>query len=155
MPTALEYRLLQVARKQAGLDEEQYRMVLRNVAGVESAKSLSQADLENVLAVFEDGGFRHAGKPGDYWRMKVATRGSLCGARVVNKILALVGGVPYDLAGLCRRVSGERVSRVDKLTRQAAGQKGGILAAEAAGGSPEPRVKAGTTSETSPESAGV
>ena len=34
MPTALEYRLLQVARKQARLDETQYRMVLRNVAGV-------------------------------------------------------------------------------------------------------------------------
>ena len=52
MPTPLEYRLLQVGRRQAGLNEELYRLVLRNVAGVESAKELTQTDLENVLAVY-------------------------------------------------------------------------------------------------------
>ncbi len=116
MPTPLELKLIHMAYRQAGLDEEQYRMVLRSVAGVESAKALSQTDLENVMAVFEDSGFRHAGKPEDYWRMKVALRGSYCGARLVVKIETLAADQKYDLAGLCRRVSKDRVSRVDKLS---------------------------------------
>ena len=116
MPTPLELRMIHLAYRQAGLDEEQYRMVLRSVAGVASAKELSQIDLENVMAVFEDSGFRHAGKPDDYWRMKVAMRGSFCGARMAHKIEGLAAGQKYDLAALCRRVSKDRVCRVDKLS---------------------------------------
>ena len=115
MPTALEMKLIHVAYRQAGLDEAQYRMVLRNVAGVDSAKSLSQVDLENVMAVFEDGGFRHAGKPADCWRAVVARRGSWCGERQVYLIEELAKEQPYDLAGMCRRFSGDRASRPDKL----------------------------------------
>ena len=115
MSTPLELKLVHLAYRQAGLDEEQYRMVLRNVAGTESAKSLSQVDLENVMAVLEDSGFRHAGKSPDYWRSKVALRGSFCGERMVRKIEGLAAQQKYDLAGLCRRVSDDRVARVDKL----------------------------------------
>ncbi len=115
MPTPLEYRLLHLAVRQAGLEEEHYRMILRNVAGVESSKELTQVDLENVMAVLEDSGFRHVGKPEDYWRSKVAMRGSICGERMVKKIEELAAGQKYDLAGLCRRVSEDRVARVDKL----------------------------------------
>jgi hypothetical protein len=116
MPTLLELRMIHVAYRQAGLDEEQYRMVLRSVANVESAKALSQTDLENVMAVLEDSGFRHTGKPEDYWRMKVALRGSYCGERMTRKIETLAARQQYDLAGLCRRVSKERVSSVGKLS---------------------------------------
>ena len=155
MLTALELKFVHIAYRQAGLDEEQYRMVLRSVAGVASAKELNQTGMENVMAVFEDSGFRHAGKPDDYWRMKVALRGSYCGARMAHKIEGLAAGQKYDLAGLCRRVSKDRVCRVDKLSpreglamiemlkaicrREEAVQIPVCGAAEAAGGSPEPR----------------
>ena len=92
MPTPLEMKLVHVARRQAGLGEEQYRMVLRSVAGVESAKALSQTDLENVMAVFEDSGFRHAGKPADYWRMIVSLRRSSSGSGCAGKIQELAAG---------------------------------------------------------------
>jgi len=115
MPTALELKLIHLAYRQAGLSEEHYRLVLRNVAGVASAKLLSQIDLENCMAVFEDSGFRHAGKPADYWRSIVAMRGSQCGARMLRKIEELAAAQSYDLAGMCRRISGDRASRPDKL----------------------------------------
>ncbi len=115
MPTPLELKLIHLAYRQAGLDEAQYHLILRNVAGVESAKELTQTSLEDVMATLEDSGFRHAGKPADYWRSKVAMRGSFCGARMEGKIKALAAQQTYDLPGLCRRFSDDRVARVDKL----------------------------------------
>ncbi|HUO10075.1 MAG TPA: phage protein GemA/Gp16 family protein [Phycisphaerae bacterium] len=117
MPTPLELRLVHMACRQAGLEDAAYRLILRNAAGVESAKQLSQAGFEDVMAILEDSGFRHAGKPVDYWRSKVARRGSIAGERMVWKIMRLVGqGCHYQLPGLCKRVSGDRVERVDRLT---------------------------------------
>jgi len=148
MPTPLELKLIHMAYRQAGLEEEHYRMILRNVAGVESAKLLSQTDLENVMAVLEDSGFRHAGKPADYWRSKVALRGSICGERMVRKIEDLAAGQKYDLAGLCRRVSAERVARVDKLMPREAYQLIEALKAICAR-----QAKAGAGDQSSRESA--
>ena len=116
MPTNLELKMVHVAARQAGLGEEQYRMVLRNAGGVASSKELTQAGLEDVMSVFEDGGFRHQGKPENYWRNKVAMRGTFCGDRLAHKIAELAARQQYALEGLCRRVSGERVGIVARLT---------------------------------------
>ena len=115
-PTALQLRLLHLAARQAGLDETDYRLVLKNCAGVASSKNLDQAGFEDVLALFEERGYRDAGKPEDYWRSKVATRGSLCGARMEFKINELAGKQTYALSGLRRRFSNERTERVDRLS---------------------------------------
>src|SRR4051794_34530291 len=84
MPTNLQLKLIHIAYRQANLEEAQYRTILRNVAGVESAKDLDQAGFEDVMAVIEDCGFREKQKPGDYWRNKVRARGGAAGERMVH-----------------------------------------------------------------------
>jgi hypothetical protein len=120
MPTHLQLRLIHVAAREAGITEEGYRMVLRTVGGVNSSAKLTQADYEDCMAVFEDSGFRHPGKPSNYWRMKVVTRGGVCNARMVFKIRELAAKQKYALDGLCHRFSDGNTSQVEKLTpRQA------------------------------------
>jgi len=121
MPTPLQLRLIHIASRQIGLDEEQYRMVLLNAGGVSSSKNLTQAGYEDVMAVFEDTGFRQSGQPANYWRMKVATRGWLCGERMVHRIRELAAKQHYDLGGLCQRFSDGKVFQIERLSpRQAA-----------------------------------
>jgi len=115
MPTTQQFRLIHVAARQAGLDDGLYRLVLRNVGGVKSSKELTQAGFEDVMAVFEDSGFREIGKPPTYWRDKVSIRGVFCGERMARKITELAAEQGYALAGLCRRFSNDRVEGVDKL----------------------------------------
>jgi len=115
MPSPLQLKLIHLAYRQAGLEEEHYRMVLRSVAGVASAKDLTQGGFEDCMAVFEDSGFRDQGKPESYWRDKVATRAAACGDRMARKIAELSAGQPYDLAGMCKRFSGGRVACVEML----------------------------------------
>jgi len=116
MPTSLQLRLIHIAYRQAGLEEEHYRLILANVAGVPSAKDLTQASFEDVMAVLEDSGFRDRGKPADYWRGKVASRGRQCGERMAYKIHELAGQQShYAMAGLCRRVSAGRTEAVEGL----------------------------------------
>jgi hypothetical protein len=176
MLTGKEIGMVHLASNKAGLTREQYGLVLRNTGGVESSKDLSQEGLENVMAVFEDAGFRHAGKPSDYWRSKVALRGSYCGARMERLLENLAARQKYDLAGLCRRFSGDRVCRVDKLTPMEAHRLANALrdivareeaaagaaiegsgkgAGGTAGGLPEGRMGAGMGSGSVPEPAGV
>ena len=116
MPTPLQLRLIHIAYRQAGLAEEHYRLILRNVARVDSAKELTQAGFEDVMAGIEESGFQERGKAANYWRSKVARRGVFCGERMANRIVSLAAGQAYDLEGLCRRVSDQRVDRVNRLT---------------------------------------
>jgi hypothetical protein len=140
MPTPKEIGMVHVAANQAGLNDAQYRAVLRNVGAVASSKALTQAGLEDCMAVFEDAGFRHRGQPADFWRSKVQLRGAYCGARMEFRIKELAAQQKYDLAGLCRRFSKDRVARVDKLLPQEAhglieALKAIVARAPAAGGS--------------------
>lgn len=168
MLTPLQLRLIHLAYRQAGLAESHYRLILQNVAGAASAKDLTQPAFEDVMSVLEDSGFRETGKPEDYWRSRVATRGSLCGPRMVHKIMSLRGCNPkYPLPALCQKVSGGRVSRIDRLTpleayalvemlkaiaeREAAR----IEAAEAAPCPPETKPESGMNSEASQPQAGL
>jgi hypothetical protein len=108
--------MIHVAAKKAGLDDPAYRLVLANVAGVESAKDLSQGGFEDVMAVLED---LHG--EGTYWRATVAARGRFANRRLVRKIEELHGeyvraaeraGVDpaerYKLPGLVAGACGER-----------------------------------------------
>ncbi len=55
-----ELAAIHVARKQLGLDEETYRSTLQLVAGVRSAKDLSDDDRQRVLDHFRRMGFDRA-----------------------------------------------------------------------------------------------
>src|SRR4051812_26725723 len=119
MPTPGQLRILHVAARQVGLidasGDERYRLLLRNVAGVDSGRALSNAEFEDVMAVMEDMGFsndrqRHIERAAftasggsasrvqsTYWRDKVAARGTNANARMVHKIRELAAGSRYQL----------------------------------------------------------
>lgn len=115
MPTAQQVKLIQIARRQVGLDEPAYRMLLHNVAGVDSCKLLDNPGVEDVMAVMEDMGFRMAGEPAFYWRGKVSARGSICGERMAMKINALCAYTKFEAAGMAERMSKGRTRIVEQL----------------------------------------
>ena len=55
--SARQVQLLQMARRAVSLDEGRYRLLLRNVGGVESSKHLANRGFESCMAVLEDLGF--------------------------------------------------------------------------------------------------
>lgn len=55
--TPKQLGLLAVARKRLGLEEEDYRAILREVAGVESARDLDYIGFERVMVRFKQLGF--------------------------------------------------------------------------------------------------
>jgi hypothetical protein len=115
-----QLQMIHRAARDAGLigkggDDRSYRMVLRNVAGVASARELDHASFEDVMAVMEDTGFRTGASP-TYWRDKVATRGTSAGSRMAFKVRELHQRFDrYPLDALCRRFSQGRTDQVDRL----------------------------------------
>lgn len=117
MLTKDQLQLIHVAARKTLKTDREYRVLLNNVAGVTSSKELTNASLEDVMAVLEDMGFRQHAQSETYWRDKVANRGprGRCGERMVHKIRQLALGSRYPLAGLVKRFSGERTMRVEEL----------------------------------------
>ena len=146
-------------------------MLLWNVAGVRSSKDLDQVGFEDVMATLESMGFQYREHAADHFRAIVLARGSLASSRVTWKIQELAARQKYDLAGLCRRVSKDRVCRADRLSPQEGAKLLEMLkaivaraatdgravkrAAEAAGGLAEPAAGAGMPSGAMPAAAGL
>jgi hypothetical protein len=107
MPTPAQLKAIHMGVRAIGWTDAQYRMLLLNVAGVESSKLLDQKGLEDVMAVLEDSGFD--GHPGGstYWRDKVRARSVVCGERMYHLIKRLAKDCRYDLGALCLRFSGD------------------------------------------------
>jgi hypothetical protein len=61
--SARQLALLAVGRKALGLEETEYRALLRRAAGVSSARQLDQAGLDLVVAELERLGWRRSRKP--------------------------------------------------------------------------------------------
>lgn len=110
MLTKPQMILLQTARRQVpSLREDgRWRLALRNVARVESAKELTNRTLEDVLALLEELGFAAPGKRPDHYRRKVASRGQEVSDEQLYKMGALAHEAGLDLDGFCRRMSGGR-----------------------------------------------
>jgi hypothetical protein len=66
----------QAGPKLCNLTDQAYRTLLRSVAGVESCKDLSNAGVEDVMAILEGQGFDSHPGGKTYWRDKVDRRGS-------------------------------------------------------------------------------
>jgi len=119
MPTTPQLKILHVAARQVGLivgsDAVRWRLLLRNVGGVESSKQLDNAGVEDVMAVLEDMGFvdlRGAG----YWAGKVRRRNCECGERMARKIETMAAESRYPVGPMCRRMSKGRTDFVGELT---------------------------------------
>ena len=114
MPTPLELKLIHLAYRQAGLDEAQYHLI----------SAMWRASRAQGTHANEPGG--RDGNPGGQRLSPCGQAGGLLAiqggdARIVlrgameGKIKALAAQQTYDLPGLCRRFSDDRVARVDKL----------------------------------------
>lgn len=107
--------LLQTARRQLRLDEAEYRLILRNVGGVDSCKDLSNQGFEDVMAFFEGRGFEYRGQASVHFRRKLETRGRVADARQLHKIAELASQTQYKLPGLCLRFSDGRTDQPEQL----------------------------------------
>jgi len=56
--TARQTKLLHVAKRQIGLDDETYRLALVKIAGVTTSKDLTQEGFTAMMGMFEYCGFR-------------------------------------------------------------------------------------------------
>jgi hypothetical protein len=124
MLTPDQIRNIHVAYRSLGWTDSQYRMALRNVAGVESCKALSNAQYEDVMAILEQSGFSQR-KDGveissTYWRDKVASRGARATDREIHLIMQLhhqqLPHHGYELPGLVSHATKERTADVRQLT---------------------------------------
>lgn len=92
---------IHIAKQQLGLDDETYRVMLRSVGGVESAKDLTPTSAARVLAHLERSGFKPKGN--------VGRRPRVAGGRAAQlaKIEALLAdaGRPWDYVnGMVKRI---------------------------------------------------
>lgn len=58
MPTAKQIKLVHLARRKLGIDDNLYRSILHGYGGVVSSKDLDNAGFEGVMAYFARCGFR-------------------------------------------------------------------------------------------------
>jgi hypothetical protein len=143
MPTPQQLRIIHAAARHTGLidaesDATRYRLLLKNVADVETSKALTQAGFEDVMAVMEDMGYRHHHAGETYWRDKVGARGSTCGERMLFKIEQLAARSRYELTALVLRHSGNRTERAAELLPREAWNLIEMLKAAAAREAPAP-----------------
>jgi hypothetical protein len=103
MLTTKQLRVIHVMRKDADLNDAQYRTVLRSVAGVSSSKDLDQEGFERTMAAME--GYGGDDRCGTYWRDRQAAREGLCGERAFFKIRQLIPHQRYSLESLVWRFS--------------------------------------------------
>jgi hypothetical protein len=115
MPTPGQLRTIHQGARRVGLTDPAYRVLLRNVGGVESSKDLDNPGVEDVMAVLEDLGFDSHPAGRKYWRDKVRMRGSHCGERMGRKIRELAAGGRYTLEAMVQRFSDGRTASVEQL----------------------------------------
>jgi cell division GTPase FtsZ len=114
--TKQQIQLIHIAAKQVGLDDERYRLLLRNVACALTSKQLSNDSFEEVMAVLEGMGFRTIGFAPDYWRQTVAKKGITCGRRMAHKIRELAATTCYPAESMALRHSHGATSVVEQLS---------------------------------------
>jgi phage gp16-like protein len=100
MISAAKLKILHVARRQLGLDEDTYRDILRNFAGVESGRDLTDGKFAAVMDQLKRLGFKRKAPPRN------------AGALPTGKQRRMIAGLFKELAidtperrdGFCRRV---------------------------------------------------
>ncbi len=113
--TPAQLRIIHTAKRQLELDDASYRLILRNVGKVESSKDLTNAGLEDVMALFESRGYCHPHHGENYWTKKSQSRGTVVTARAARFIRELAGQSRYNLEALVMRHSGDRTDIVEEL----------------------------------------
>ena len=122
MITTDQIRTIKTAQRQLKMDDGQYRILLRNIGGVDSCKNLDQKSFEDVMATFESMGF--VGPRKNYWSDIVLRRGSFASSRQVHRIQELCCDYEsmrgptdphYELGGLVFNASGGKTRDPSRL----------------------------------------
>lgn len=111
MISPAQIKLVQIARRQLGLEEADYRLILRNLGGVESTTKLTHRGMEDVMAFFEARGFVDRLHGPGYWQRQRDAEGG----REIRLIKQLAAESAYPLAALCQRHSHHRTSELTEL----------------------------------------
>jgi hypothetical protein len=112
MATKGQIIAIQTAKRALKLSDPAYRMILRNVGGVESSTLLTNEAFDQVMAVFEESGFQSHPAGPTYWRDKAARGGD----RAAWKLRQLAGQTGIDAEGFSARMSKKRTRTPESLT---------------------------------------
>lgn len=120
MPTKPQIQLIQIAKSQlvkAGkLTDQAYRVLLQNVAGVDSSKRLDNKSIERVMAIFEQMGFVDSVHGAGYWQGKAGRQlNEYISDRQVRALESMAAQTRYPLASLIRRLTNHRTDKVDQI----------------------------------------
>lgn len=116
-------QLIQIARRQLGMEDDTYRALLERVAGVSSSTKLTPRQIGRVLAELERLGWQSTGKAADRPAPQVADDRQ----RLVNKIEAFLAEAnrPWSYA----EAMGKRICKVDQIEWMDCKQLGKLVAA--------------------------
>jgi hypothetical protein len=120
--TTAQTKLLHIAARQVGLNDRQYRTILRTIALVDSSTRLTQDDFERVMAVMEERGWRQSGQAETYWRDRADGQGRFASSRQVAALRRLAPAAGVRIEGMCIRHTAGRTDRPEKLTPREAWQ---------------------------------
>jgi hypothetical protein len=119
--TPLQLKILHIAKRDRGIDEADWRTILRSIARVQSSKDLTNAGFEDVMAYLEAQGYRQPGKPETYWRSRSGQRErEEVTSRQVHMIGALAREAGIGMEGFCRRMSNGQTDQPELLSYQEA-----------------------------------
>lgn len=127
MPNKDQIKLIQTAARAAGLrngkQEGRYRMVLQQYR-VKSCKDMTNAQIDDFLAICEALGWRYPGKPETYCRDRAnaAVDKNSASFAQLEAITHLAGDLGYDMpmTKFLARMTHGRIDAVVHLTRQEA-----------------------------------
>ena len=131
MPNKQQIKLLQTAAGAVGLRQSgQYYLMLGqyrqpNGQPVTSCKQMNNSQIDNFLAICESLGFRHPGKPENFYRDKDARRydeASIAQQEAIKKLGGDLGWQEHQLAGMIKRMTRDQVDSVVKLAPRQAHQ---------------------------------
>ncbi len=122
--TANQTRIIHIAIRQLALADAAYRTILRTVSGSTSSTELSHREFEEVMAILEAQGFRHAGKGETYWRGKFQRAAyahthpteAPCTEQQARAIEGLCQEAGLVSEGFCMRMTKGRSDRAERLT---------------------------------------
>jgi len=123
-----QIKLVQTAVRAAGLRskvfEGQYRFLLSHYTQpsgrpVTSCKQLNNMQLDDLLGICEAHGFRHPGKPDDFYRTRIAKNygiASFAQQSAVKKLAGDLGWNEFQVGGLIKRLTAGEVTSITALT---------------------------------------
>ena len=137
MPNNDQIKLIQTAARQAGLcngkQRERYYLVLRqyrdrNRRPVTSCKDMTNAQIDDFLAICEAMGFRYPGKPETYCRDRIkaydgdyASFAQIAAIKHIAGDMGLIAGIGNDcLEHFILRMTRQRTDAVETLTQKEA-----------------------------------